>query len=101
MKLSSHLVPVESSYEVLKGKFEKITSEHMDLQATHIELEKSHEKLVESYAALDIAHEVVMISVKLYQSPTTHAHAHMLKLCYLVINLVAPKQPNLVLNMLL
>jgi hypothetical protein len=75
MKLYSHLVPVESSYEVLKAEFEKITSEHMALQTTHKELESSHEKLVESYAALDVAHEVLMTSVKLYQPPT---HMHML-----------------------
>jgi hypothetical protein len=70
MKLSSRVAPVESSYEVLKGEFEKITSEHMALQTTHKKLESSDEKLVESYATLGVAHEVVMTSVKLYQPPT-------------------------------
>jgi hypothetical protein len=70
MKLSHHLVPVESSYEVLKVEFEKITTEHMALQTTHKKLKSSHEKLVELYATLDVAHEVVMTSVKLYEPPT-------------------------------
>jgi hypothetical protein len=39
----------------------------MTLQATHKELECSHEKLVDSYASLEIAHEVVLSSVKLLQ----------------------------------
>jgi hypothetical protein len=84
MKLSCHLVPVESSYEVLKGVFKKITSEHMDLQTTHKELEGSHEKLVESYAALDVSHEVVMTSVKFYQPPThtcTCSHVEIISFC--------------------
>jgi hypothetical protein len=84
LKLSSHLVPVESSYVVLKCKFEKITSEHMALQTNHKELESSHEKLVESYAALHVAHEVVMASVKLYQPPThtcTCSHVENMLFC--------------------
>jgi hypothetical protein len=42
----------------------------MTLQATHKELECSHEKLVDSYASLEIAHEVVLSSVK-YLQPLT------------------------------
>ena len=60
LKLSSSLLPVESSYEVLKEEHGKITTEHIALQATHNELESFHEKLVESYVTLDVAHEVVM-----------------------------------------
>jgi ribosomal protein L29 len=43
----------------------------MALQATHRELECSHEKLVDSYASLEIAHEVVLSSVKFLQPFTT------------------------------
>jgi hypothetical protein len=42
----------------------------MALQATHKELECSHEKLVNSYASLEIAHEVVVSSVKFLQPLT-------------------------------
>jgi hypothetical protein len=42
----------------------------MALQATHKELECYHEKLVESYASLEIAHEVVVSSVKFLQPLT-------------------------------
>ncbi|PUZ66868.1 hypothetical protein GQ55_3G378300 [Panicum hallii var. hallii] len=70
--------------EVLNDEPEKITSEHMVLQTTHKELESSHEKVVESYAALDIAHEVVMTSVKLYQPPShicTCSHVEIILSC--------------------
>ena len=40
-----------------------------------MELEKSYEKLVDSHALLEVAHEVVVISVKLYQ-PLTHTCTH-------------------------
>jgi hypothetical protein len=42
----------------------------MALQATHKELECSHEKLVDSYSLLEIAHEVVVSSVKFLQPLT-------------------------------
>jgi DNA gyrase/topoisomerase IV subunit A len=42
----------------------------MALQAKHKELECSHEKLVDSYASLEIAHEVVLSSVKFLQPLT-------------------------------
>ncbi|RLM97764.1 hypothetical protein C2845_PM06G27510 [Panicum miliaceum] len=84
VKLSSRLVPVESSNEVLNDEPEKITSEHMVLQTTHKKLESSHEKVVESYVALDIAHEVAMTSVKLYQPPShtcTCSHVEIILCC--------------------
>jgi hypothetical protein len=43
----------------------------MALQADHKELECSYEKLVDSYATLEIAHEVVLSSVKSTQ-PLSH-----------------------------
>jgi DNA repair exonuclease SbcCD ATPase subunit len=61
----------EEANDVLEAQLAKLTSEHMALQATHKELECSHEKLVDSYASLEIAHEVVLSSVKLLQPLTT------------------------------
>jgi hypothetical protein len=55
----------------LEAKLAKLTSEHMVLQANHNELEHSYEKLVDSYATLEIAHEVVLWSVKSIQ-PLSH-----------------------------
>jgi hypothetical protein len=60
----------EEANDVLEAQLAKLTSEHMTLQATHKELECSHEKLVDSYASLEIAHEVVLSSVK-YLQPLT------------------------------
>ena len=52
---------------MLEAEIGKLTSEHMALQAKHKELVCSHDKLVESYATQDIAHEVVLSSVKFMQ----------------------------------
>jgi cell division protein FtsB len=57
----------EESNDDLEAKLAKLTSEHMTLQANHKELEYSYEKLVDSYATLEIAHEVVLSSVKSIQ----------------------------------
>jgi hypothetical protein len=60
----------EEANDVLEAQLAKLTSEHMTLQATHKELECSHEKLVDSYASLQIAHEIVLSSVKFLQPLT-------------------------------
>jgi hypothetical protein len=60
----------EEANDVLEVQLAKLTSEHMALQATHKELEYSHEKLVYSYASLEIAHEVVLSSVKFLEPLT-------------------------------
>jgi hypothetical protein len=80
---------------------EKLTSEHMALQARHKDLECSHEMLVESYTRLEVAHEVVLSSVKSTQ-PLSHTCtcSHVNIEC-LVLNLVVLKQANLVLSMYL
>ena len=84
---------------MLNGKLETLTSKHMALQATHKELECSYEKLVDSYATLDMAHEVVVSSVKTIQ-PLTHTCT-----CSQVnidLSCTKPlKQANLVLSMYL
>ncbi|RCV16845.1 hypothetical protein SETIT_3G171100v2 [Setaria italica] len=62
---------LEEVNEVLIAQLDMLTSKHKALQATHKELECSHERLVESYAILDIAHEVMVTSLKTTQ-PLTH-----------------------------
>jgi hypothetical protein len=60
----------EDANDDLEAKLAKLTSEHTVLQANHDELEHSYEKLVNSYATLEIAHEVVLSSVKSIQPPS-------------------------------
>jgi hypothetical protein len=61
----------EDANDDLEAKLAKLSSEHMILQANHNELEHYYEKLVDSYATLEIAHEVVLSSVKSIQ-PQSH-----------------------------
>ena len=56
---------------MLKVKLEKLTREHVALQGTHTELEKSYERLVDSHVSLEVAHEVMITTVKSYE-PLTH-----------------------------
>jgi predicted nuclease with TOPRIM domain len=62
---------VDQENERIEEKLEKLTSEPMALQANHKELECSYEKLVDSYATLEMAHEVVLSSIKFMQ-PLSH-----------------------------
>ena len=50
---------------------DKLTREHVTLQGTHMELEKSYEKLVELYVVIEMAHEVMVNTIKFYE-PLTH-----------------------------
>jgi hypothetical protein len=50
----------------LKAQLEDLTSKHMALQEKYDDLSCSYEKLVDSHAMLDIAHEVMVTSVKSY-----------------------------------
>jgi hypothetical protein len=61
----------EEANDDLEVKLAKLINEHMVLQANHNELEHSYENLVDSYATLEIAHEVVLSSVKSKQ-PLSH-----------------------------
>ena len=56
---------------MLKAKLEKLSSEHVILQGTYMELEKSYEKLMESHVVIEMAHEVMVNTVKSYE-PLTH-----------------------------
>ena len=60
---------LEKENQMLKAQVESLTSKCVTLQGTHKELEYSYEKLVESDAALEIAHDIVVTTVKLYQPP--------------------------------
>jgi predicted nuclease with TOPRIM domain len=62
---------VDQENEMLEEKLGKLTSDNMALQANHKVLECSYEKLVDSYVTLEIAHEVVISSVKFMQ-PLSH-----------------------------
>ena len=61
---------LEKENQMINAQVESLTSKHVALQGTHKELEHSYEKLDESHAMLGIAHEVVITSVKSYQSST-------------------------------
>ena len=62
---------LEKENQMLKAQVESLTSKCVTLQGTHKELEHFYEKLADSHAMLEVAHEVVITSVKSYQ-PLTH-----------------------------
>ena len=55
----------------LKARLDELSSQYNVLQANHVHLKCSHEKLVESHIMLEVAHEIVITSVKSSQ-PLTH-----------------------------
>jgi hypothetical protein len=61
----------EEANDELEAQLAKLTSEHMALQTDHKGLECSDKKLVDSYATLEIALEVVLLSIK-YMQPLSH-----------------------------
>ena len=58
---------LEKENQMLKAQVESLTSKCVTLQGTHKELEYSYEKLADSHAMIEVAHEVVLTSVKSYQ----------------------------------
>jgi hypothetical protein len=68
---STCVASLEQEKKVLNEKLEKLTSEPMALQARHKELDCSHDMVVESYTCLEVAHEVVLSSIKSTQ-PLSH-----------------------------
>jgi len=70
---SHHIDSLQKENQMLKAQLEKLSSDHVTLQGTHMELEKSYEKLVESHVMIEMAHEVVVNTVKFYE-PLTHLH---------------------------
>jgi hypothetical protein len=55
---------------MLKDKVQRLTSKNETLQESHDELLCSQEKLMDSHLMLEIAHEVVVTSIKSYQPHT-------------------------------
>ena len=67
----SCVAQLEDQNYMLKDKLERLTSKNETLQESHDGLLCSHEKLMESHLMLEVAHEVVVTTVKSYQ-PHTH-----------------------------
>ena len=67
----SYVAQLEDENYMLKDKVERLTSKNEILQEDHDELLCSHKKLMDSHLMLEIAHEVVVTTVKSYQ-PHTH-----------------------------
>ena len=65
----------------LKARLDELSSKYNVLQANHVYLKCSHEKLVESHFMLEVAHEVVITSVKSSQ-PLTHTHLYTISIKY-------------------
>jgi FtsZ-binding cell division protein ZapB len=85
----------------LKAQLEVLTSKHVKVQKDHEKLKCSHENLQDAHAMLQVSHEVVVTSVKHFQSPTQNAHAHSTPLISFVLMFVALKDNNQVLRKLL
>ena len=68
---SSSVSQLEKDNIELKARLDELSSKYNVLQANHVHLKCSHEKLVESHLMLEVAHEVVITSVKSSQ-PLTH-----------------------------
>jgi hypothetical protein len=91
----------EEANDDLEAKLAKLTSEHMALQANHKELEYSYENLVDSYATLEIAHEVVLSSVKSIQPLSHICTCSQIQVNSSCANDCFSQQANLVLSMYL
>ena len=67
----SSVSQLENDNIELKARLDELSSKYNVLQANHVHLKCSHKKLVESHFMLEVAHEVVITSVKSSQ-PSTH-----------------------------
>jgi hypothetical protein len=72
---SSSVAQLEKDNIELKAKLDELSSKYNVLQANYVHLKCSHEELVESHIMLEMAHEVVITSVKSSQ-PHTHTHTY-------------------------
>jgi predicted nuclease with TOPRIM domain len=68
---SSNVSQLEKENFELKARLDELSSKYNVLQANYVHLKCSHEELVESHIMLEVAHEVVITSVKSSQ-PSTH-----------------------------
>jgi hypothetical protein len=61
---SSSVSQLEKDNFELKARLDELSRKYNVLQANHVHLKCSHEKLVESHFMLEVAHEVVITSIK-------------------------------------
>jgi hypothetical protein len=69
---SSSVSQLEKANLELKARLDELSSKYNELQVNYTHLKCSHDELVESHALLEVAHEVVLTSVKSSQ-PHTHS----------------------------
>ena len=70
---SSSVSQLEKENFELKARLDELSSKYNVLQANYVHLKCSHEKVVESSIMLEVAHEVVITSVK-FSQPHTFTH---------------------------
>ena len=68
---SSSVSQLEKDNIELKERLDELSSKYNVLRANYVHFKCSHEKLVESHIMLEVAHEVVITSVKSSQ-PLSH-----------------------------
>ena len=68
---SSSVSQLEKENFELKARLDELSSKYNELQANYVHLKCSHEEVVESSIMLEVAHEVVITSVK-FSQPLTH-----------------------------
>ena len=82
----------------LKARLDELLSKYDVLQANYVNLKCSHEEVVESSIMLEVAHEVVITSVKFSQPLTNSLTSTPSQLNIFVLMSVLLKQANLRLN---
>ena len=92
---SSSVSQLEKHNVQLKARLDELSSKYDVLQANYVHLKCSHEEVVESSIMLEVAHEVVITSVK-FSQPLTHSLTSTpSQLNILVLMSVPLKQTNL------
>ena len=71
-KSSSSVSQLEKENLELKARLDELSSKYNVLQANYVHLKCSHDEVVESSIMLEVAHEVVITSVK-FSQPLTHS----------------------------
>ena len=69
---NSSVSQLEKENFELKARLDELSSKYNVLQANYVHLKCSHDEVVESSIMLEVAHEVVITSVK-FSQPLTHS----------------------------
>ena len=78
-----HALVTNSSFSVtqlekenfeLKARLDELSSKCNVIQANYVHLKCSHDEIVESSIMLEVAHEVVITSVKFFSTTRTFTH---------------------------